>query len=71
MLVSKGVSLKNTEEYYPVYYAIDNREVDIAMYLIEQCADLSSVDNETLLHIAVEKSYYEIVVKLIEKGMKK
>ena len=48
---------------------MDHRHKEIALYLIEQSADVqASYSGTTPLHKAVEKGWHDLVVALIEHG---
>ena len=65
-----GLNGKDKDNDTPLFYAMEGRKMDAAMYLINHGADIKAVGcgDETLLHCAV-KLDFELVKYLVEHGL--
>ncbi|MDF3047012.1 MAG: serine/threonine-protein phosphatase 6 regulatory ankyrin repeat subunit A-like [Candidatus Midichloriaceae bacterium] len=68
LLIENNAQINISDEhgYTPLYYALAHNKISVAEILLENFADFKTMkDAEKLLHMVVQKGYYEAAEKLI------
>lgn len=73
VLIENNVDIngKDSYEHTPLYYAVENEQIETVKLLIEKGANVNTpcwYNNNTLLHFAAAHGDYELAKILIEKG---